>query len=151
MKALTICQPYAHLICLPATDPRHKRVENRTWHCPQSVVGTRIAIHAGKSKEWLNLNLDGWMDETYEILLNEMVFSAIVATAKVAASVTLMAIRAERYKNRWPWLNDHEHTEGPICWVLEDVTPIEPIPCKGAQGLWNVPSDIEVKLLQESF
>lgn len=115
------------------------------------MVGTRIAIHAGKSKEWLNLNLDGWMDETYEILLNEMVFSAIVATAKVAASVTLMAIRAERYKNRWPWLNDHEHTEGPICWVLEDVTPIEPIPCKGAQGLWNVPSDIEVKLLQESF
>lgn len=32
MKALTIFQPYAHLICLPGDDDRSKRVENRTWH-----------------------------------------------------------------------------------------------------------------------
>ena len=34
---------------------------------------------------------------------------------------------------RSPW------TSGPWAWVLEDVIPIEPIPCSGAQKIWRVP------------
>jgi hypothetical protein len=46
MKALTICQPYAHLIVRG-----EKRVENRTW--PTRYTGP-LAIHAGKSRQWLS-------------------------------------------------------------------------------------------------
>ena len=45
MKALTICQPYPHLIMLG-----EKPVENRTW--ATSYRGP-LAIHAGKSRQWL--------------------------------------------------------------------------------------------------
>lgn len=137
MKAITICQPYASLIMLPETDPRHKRVENRKWHCWESVVGQRVAIHAGKSREWLESWVDAYPDP--------MPFSAILGTAIIAASLPILAIRAERYAERFPWLNDHDHAEGPICWVLTDVRPFaSPIPCKGAQGLWDVPAAIEI-------
>lgn len=42
MKALTLHQPWATCIA-----HHGKRVENRTWAPPQSIVGQRIAIHAG--------------------------------------------------------------------------------------------------------
>lgn len=53
MKALTICQPYASLVMLPESDPRHKRVENRRW---ATKFRGRLAIHAGKSRNWLDLD-----------------------------------------------------------------------------------------------
>ena len=38
----------------------------------------------------------------------------------------------------------HKYAEGPVCWVLEAITKIsKPIPCKGAQGLWVLPAEIE--------
>ena len=32
MNAITIIQPFAHLITLPESHPQHKRCENRTWY-----------------------------------------------------------------------------------------------------------------------
>ena len=33
--------------------------------------------------------------------------------------------------------------EGPYCWLLGDPEPFrEPIPCQGAQSLWNFPDDL---------
>jgi hypothetical protein len=33
---------------------------------------------------------------------------------------------------------------GRWAWILEDIRPLpEPVPCRGAQGLWNVPADVE--------
>ncbi len=46
MNALTVCQPYAHLIAVGV-----KPIENRTW--PTSYRG-ELAIHAGLSREWLD-------------------------------------------------------------------------------------------------
>lgn len=43
MQALTIWQPWASLIV-----HGFKRIENRTWAPPADLVGTTIAIHAGK-------------------------------------------------------------------------------------------------------
>ena len=39
---------------------------------------------------------------------------------------------------------------GPIGWVLEDVRVLrQPVCCKGAQGLWTVPEDIEARVLAQ--
>jgi hypothetical protein len=46
MKALTICQPFAHLI---ATG--QKIVENRVWSTSYRGM---VATHAGKSRDWLS-------------------------------------------------------------------------------------------------
>lgn len=132
MKALTICQPYAHLI---ATGD--KRVENRSW--PTRYRGP-LLIHAGKSRSWLCLDEGSNIDEEYGIPVADMAFGAIVATARLVDCLPLDGIMRGQYSGLYPWLASHEHTEGPWCWVLADeVSLAEPVPARGAQGLWDFP------------
>lgn len=146
MKALTIHQPYAALIALPDDDARAKRVENRNW--PHSHVG-RLAIHAGKSRERLAISSSG-MDLEYHLPIESMAFGAIVAVAdmrgcfKAEALVNretgrhLGGLAAPWALRKWPWLADHQHVEGPYCFVLAEVRCFrEPIPATGWQGMWE--------------
>lgn len=156
-KALTICQPYAHLICLPDTDPSHKRVENRNWST--SYRGP-LLIHAGKSRSYLEVphksdTAEDRAEYNYGIPLEQLVFGAFVAQCNLVDCIHIDSIRMSGrpvtgnirlrpiadliYESRYPWLRDHQHTEGTWCWVLQDVRPLpKPIPWSGKQGLWNV-------------
>lgn len=133
MKALTICQPYAELIACG-----EKRVENRTW--ATSYRG-ELLIHAGKSRQWLDLGTDAELNEIdvpTGIYLSTLDFGAIVANAKLIDCLNVEAIMSGRYDEQYPWLRSHKHVSGPWCWVLADVVRIEPgIPWSGAQGLWE--------------
>lgn len=128
MLALTICQPFAELIARG-----EKRVENRTWWPPRGMIGQRVAIHAGKSRQWLR----GYPAEG-------LVFGAVIATARLAGVWSLDEIEsgqcADEFRGLPPaWLRDHEHTEGPVCWVLDNVQRLpEPVAISGALGLWQV-------------
>lgn len=127
MKALTICQPYAHLVATGA-----KPIENRAW--PTAYRG-RLAIHAGKSRAWLAAEDD-------EVEHPGMVFGAVVAVATLYDCVLLKALP--------DLLAGHQHAYGPWCWLLRDVVRIaRPIAVRGAQGLWDLPADYarELKLL----
>lgn len=116
MKAITICQPYAHLVALGV-----KPIENRTW--PTRYRGA-IAIHAGKSRSWLG--------EDDEATYPEMAFGALVAVATLYDCVVVANLPAH--------LIDHEHANGPWCWLLMDVRRlVTPVPIRGAQGLWTLP------------
>lgn len=123
MKALTICQPYAELIARG-----EKPIENRTW--PTSYRGL-LLIHAGKSLEWLDPE-DG-------LSYPGMAFGALVATARLVDCV--------RVEQLPPHLADNEHANGPWCWLLEDVNRIQPIPWRGAQGLWDLPNTVALTTL----
>jgi len=128
-KALTICQPYAELIARG-----EKRVENRSW--PTRYRG-QLLIHAGKSREWLSGDGSHPADN-YGIPLPAMQFGALIAIATLVDCLWISRIRAGLYDALYPWLRDHEHTEGDVCWVLTDVRRLSaPIPCRGAQGLWD--------------
>jgi hypothetical protein len=133
MKALTICQPYAELIACG-----EKRVENRTW--ATSYRGD-LLIHAGKSRDWLDLGTDAKgneVDRPTGIYISTMDFGAIVANAKLIDCLNVEAIMKGSHDEQYPWLRSHQHVLGPWCWVLADVTRIEPgIPWTGAQGLWE--------------
>jgi hypothetical protein len=134
MKAITVCEPYATLIARGI-----KRVENRTWPAHASIIGQRIAIHAGKSKAWLT-------PDNYGIPTAELTFGAVVATATLADCICIGdATDARLVKIGWSMKGffDHEHTEGPFCWVLSDARPLaKPIPYSGAQGIWNLPDNL---------
>lgn len=145
MKALTICQPYAHLICLPDDHDRAKRVENRKW--PTDYRG-KLLIHSGKSRKFLELSEDGKRDESYDIPLSDMMFGAIVAVCNLADCFPKTnPISYECAIRRRPWLKGHEHVEGPWCFVLTEVRVLPvPIPCNGLMGLWNPSEDILAKL-----
>lgn len=142
MKALTICQPYAELILLPESDTRRKRVENRTW---ATNYRGPFYIHAGKSREWLDEENGSHPSRiNYGITISSMSFGAIVGVARLADCVRVdYTVGGEKRCSpkmaaKYPWLQEHEHTEGPWCWILEDVTAIGPWPWRGAQGLWEV-------------
>lgn len=138
MKALTICQPYAHLIVTPADElpAGHvpKRVENRTWFTP---FRGQFLVHAGLSREWLPA-------EKSECIPG-MVFGAILGVAELVTCIRVEQVQTGHYKKHdivggFEWLETHPHVEGPYLWILQNVSRFkEPIPYKGAQGIFEVP------------
>jgi activating signal cointegrator 1 len=123
MKAITVMQPYAHLICSGA-----KLVENRTW---ATNYRGPLLIHAGKSEKWLS---------TYEPLPENMDFGAIIGVCMLADCVSEYAIRGPNPRRDVAYLRNHRHVEGPWCWVLKDPRRFPtPIKYRGFQKLWDVP------------
>jgi hypothetical protein len=136
MKAITIIQPFAEMIARG-----DKRVENRSWHTPYRGP---LAIHAGRATRYGGepvraIALD------YDIDPASLILGAVIATARLADCVRLCRALDGSVRPtppawavlKYPWLAEHEHTEGPYCWVLEDVRRIDPVPIGGAQGLWE--------------
>lgn len=149
MKALSICQPFAQLILLPATDPRHKRIENRQWNYVPDWTGD-FMLHASKRKHYT--------ENDYGIPMCDMDFGAILGVARLDG-----AFRLERRENhagaampftlatypptwaekRWPWIETHEHLEGPVCLVLSEIRRLpKAIPYKGRLGWFDVPNEV---------
>lgn len=117
MKALTVCQPYAHLIMIG-----EKVIENRTW--PTKHRGL-MYIHAGKSRAWFDNDQD--LIDRFGRLPP---FGAVVAIADLYACVHLSKLPNHLVGN--------EHANGPYCWLLRNVSPIGPWPYRGAQGLFDI-------------
>lgn len=140
MKALTIKQPW-----LWAITDLDKRVENRTWKPPQWIIRKHIALHASKS-DAPNGVID--VEEIGDCLVPSSIpRGAIIATARVVGWVSDSGFGVgigllspnSIIENKWFF--------GPIGWVLEDVQKlIEPVPCSGQLGLWDVPNDLLPKL-----
>ena len=59
-------------------------------------------------------------------------YVGIVAVAAFGGAVT---------ESESPWFG------GPVGWVLSDIIVLpEPVPCRGAQGLWDIPDDVLEKM-----
>jgi hypothetical protein len=131
MKALTLKQPWAWAVAHAGKD-----VENRTWKPPASVIGQRIAIHAGKGwSEAGGWALQALANGLFPPIESHIVFGAIIAVATIRGCV---GVEASCF-NRW--------IDGPYGWLLTHVIALpKPIPCRGNQGLWNVPADIEAEI-----
>lgn len=123
-----------------------KNVENRVWAPPKNLIGSWLAIHAGKhiggkpGDEW---TLDGLREllnmaeelgrelPTFDELIPQIKTSAVVAVAKVVGVI--------RQPDPLGWYNG----EGSIGWKLDSIITLpEPVACKGNRGLWNLPPDV---------
>lgn len=146
IRALTVIQPWAHLI---AHGP--KRIENRVWEPPRVLVGAFLAIHAGKRVDpecWQGADelaafaqikhpvLEGLVDaedldartggnkHRAKYAAAAVPYGAVVAVARLAG-----VVRASTD----PWFC------GPVGWQLADVVALPaPVACGGAQGLWEL-------------
>lgn len=139
MRGLTLWQPWAWAVGCGL-----KRVENRSWPPPASMLGQTIAIHAGKrwdaaSAERLADGLVDMFDGSEELpsmpSRETAVFGAVIATARIAD-----VVRSDRDvaadQRRWFF--------GPYGWLLDSVVPVvDPVSCRGYQGLWALPHDVE--------
>lgn len=136
MKALTLWRPWPIAMFFLRYELQ-KDVENRGWKPPDSIIGQRIAIHAGSKyvdvfAQWLDI-IKPSPSETFELLAyweQKSEVRGIIGTTVVAG---------------WSRISNSRWAEkGLIHWSMMDRRPLpKPIPCKGAQGLWTVPPDIE--------
>jgi hypothetical protein len=157
LRALTLWRPWPSAIFV--AHPSAKRVENRGKPPPRAVLGQLIAIHAGQTVqqgEW------PWPCELGIDVPRDGGPLGIVGLACVAGALDTSDDRSgarsarprrrvievyprsryapdEATRHRIETLDSDPWWAGPVGILLADVTPIEPVPCRGAMGYWRVP------------
>lgn len=124
LRALTIWRPWAGLIAAGV-----KPIENRDWPPPKSLVGEYLAIHAGK--KW-----DGDGATWAWALMDRLGLHVPAARANAEGIVAVARVTGAVTTSDSPWF------VGDYGWTLAEVVAIDPVPCKGMQGLWTVPPDV---------
>lgn len=136
MKALSVRQPWASLLCAGVKD-----VENRTWTPPKELIGKKILIHAGSTKvgkdffdtipfEWCseiaNATRYRWVPSNDKVPLGAIIgFATLCGCSDSTDSI---------------W----DGGEGQVKWIFKDPYLFdEPIPAKGMLGLFDYPLDEE--------
>ena len=140
MKALSLTQPWAELVVLG-----EKQWETRSWRTSHR---SRIAIHA--AKKFL-----GWAkalteEDPYFVTalgkypITRVARGAIVGTVEILEMQPTDELRdflgrkeiafGDYQSERWGWK------------LANPVRLLEPIPCRGMLGLWEVPPEIVIKL-----
>ena len=146
IKCISLWQPWASLITIGA-----KQIETRHW--ATSYRGP-IAIHAAKTEKELDL----CMVQPYERFLKRAGLLQYQGLAKCLLSLPLGKIVAVAELKDCVATDELQISEqerafgnyapGRFAWILEDIRPLkEPLPCRGAQRLFNVPLD----MLKESY
>lgn len=121
LRGLTLWQPMAWAIS-DIPEPDAKRIENRPWKPWRGV--THVAIHAGA--KFYRPHAEQ-IEDVFGISVpskKELPSGAFVAVARLAGCLE---------QSDDPWFS------GPFGWLLADVVKLpEPIPSKGALGLWRI-------------
>lgn len=130
LRCLSLWQPWASLIACGL-----KSVETRHWPAPDSILGTRIGIHAAKTNQGMVLAAqDGalWplcLKHLPWTLDGKLPMGVLVATALVEASIPTERLTPDFYGNYAP---------GRFGWMLADIRPLAtPFPCRGGQGIFT--------------
>ncbi len=119
---LTLHRPFGYAIAY-----LDKRIENRNWKF-NYPVGTYLAIHNGKT----------WDQKGYEFVCNlnrsELIENPTPETDPEQSIIAIAQYAGEEPENSSsPWY------VGKIGWKLENVIPIDPVPCVGSPRLWTIP------------
>jgi len=133
MKALSIKQPWAWLICAG-----YKDIENRSWlfsilpyWANREMKPIRIYVHTGSSKAdmtkealaWILNRLSNRQSAQLMLAYNQLAFGSIIGEVDVTGCVK---------ESDSPWF------VGPYGFVLANPTLYkEPIPCRGRLGFFN--------------
>lgn len=126
---LTLIEPFASLISLPADDPRAKRVENRSWTLTGRLLPTierplTVLIHAGAGRKYQGRPVEDWAHH-FGIAPDTLRPRFAIAMARVVSILPVNEVRALPDDHPLAWAKDHMHTSGPFCWILGDVCPID--------------------------
>src|SRR5262245_21130505 len=120
MRCLTVLEPWASGIVFGT-----KRIENRTW---RTRYRGPLLIHAGRSRRYL----DGTLPEDWQRLVpglrsfDELRFGYVIGVVELIDCVAGAAVAGQLW------------AEGPWCWLLGSVQPIEPFVWTGQQRLFDV-------------
>ena len=142
MGAITLHQPWASLIAHGVKD-----IETRSWPPSHSLVGQRVAIHAGKrivGPRSLNLETQEAIERLYGPKWSKAIpAGAVVATAVLVNAAQVLGLQGPLVMlagspPMGPVAHDPygDFTPGRWLWFLGDVEAFDPVPAVGRQGLW---------------
>jgi activating signal cointegrator 1 len=159
MKALTLTQPWATLIAVGA-----KRIETRSWG---TDYHGQLAIHAAKGLgpvggkrglaeqcrervfcKALERSAAFYLDGVDRLPLGAIIAVAILERVsridmKLRAQVLSQTITPNE-------IEFGDYASGRYAWYLENVVPLaEPILCKGALSLWDVPNEVNSQIITQ--
>ena len=133
MKAITLHRPWPSAIfdISHQGDFAPKRIENRGWRLPRGIEGCWVAIHAGRTFDRQALGkiqamVGDWvsLDESD----HPRGIVGLVLFARQHGSInTIPDLQKRWFCGPWGWEMD------------KAIALPEPVPCRGRQGLWNVP------------
>lgn len=131
-----------------------KRIENRTQLPPRNLVGDWLAIHAGLGYDEVEWPAGLPVPDESECP------TGIVGVVRVLGALDRRWGRTGR--RRAVVMHDEDDLElrlrllaldredwwwtGPVGWLLDDAIAIEPVACRGAQGVWPVPKEIAAEV-----
>jgi len=125
LQALTLHGPWGELVATEGKD-----VENRTRAPPPACVGGLLAIHQGAQ----------YAPECFTWVREHVGVRKVPSRHQVRRGVVVAVTRLARVvtDSPSPWaMAGHQH------WCLEGTVALpEPVACKGAQGLWPVPTEV---------
>lgn len=152
MKALSILQPWASLIVLG-----HKRIETRSWN---TKYRGPLLIHASAKYT----NHQDWLATEWHVMLDDSQVYHTHRGAIIGMVEMSETCATEGYyttdKDEDSWIASlagaeqslvltkqeeafGDYSTGRYGWLLsEPLLFPEPIPCKGALGIWNVPEEL---------
>jgi hypothetical protein len=145
VRGITLWQPYATLVAVGV-----KSIETRSWG---TDFRGRLAIHA--AKRWNAAQMiacEQAEDELRPVLFLGYPWRELLGC--IVAICTLADVRCVPLEGWRPGI-DAPHDDfrwgdlspGRYAWVLTDVRLVTPpIPCRGMQGLWEVPPDVAAQL-----
>jgi len=142
MRALSLTQPWATLVVTG-----EKEVETRSWRTNHHGM---IAIHASKGfPTWAR-------GEAHYPVFREAIrrhgydSAPDLPTGAIIGVATLIGcVRTQDVRGRLTFKEQAfgDYADGRFGWYLSEPQRIEPIPCRGALGLWEVPPDITARIL----
>ena len=134
MKALTLWRPWPWSILYGT-----KRIENRRWVPPPSIFARMIALHAG-----LTWDYDGAL--AIRELCPDLPGSSDDHPLGIVGVARVIGVVDSDHHPNLPF-GQSDWFSGPFAWVLSDVVALpRAIPCKGMQGLWSLPKDVETEV-----
>jgi hypothetical protein len=151
MKALSLTQPWAHLVMLGA-----KQWETRSW---RAFHRGDVAIHAAKGyPRWAReledeepfcsaLIVNGEFTHPAASCGHIIAVARLVDVAPTSAFNAIAPLPAYVISEQERAFGDYGY--GRHAFKLEDVRRLKPIACKGALGFWTVPADIEQAIREE--
>lgn len=131
MRAVTLWRPWDQAMAHGG-----KPVENRPWAFWPAMIGQPMALHAGKRYDKEGA---AWMrDEGLYVPPSDQ-----DSPTGIVAVVTFSRVIHELQTEDDPIL-DSPWFFGPFGWVVGEMVPLASVvPCKGAQGIWTLPPDVE--------
>jgi len=152
MKCLTVKQPWASLIALGA-----KHNETRSWY---TNYRGPLAIHASArmNLEQRALCVESPIWSVRRMVPSEYPLGSVIALVNLVDCLPIVADDGP-YPNdavmmniaglcrpgnlTEPELSFGDYTPGRYAWIFSDVRQVEPVPCRGRLGLWNLPQEVE--------